>query len=211
MGSMIRQCSWILTRFQVKVDGRTAYTNLRGKEYEKQLVQFGRRLFVATSWCGMVWYGLIECAVHVHRQVVSSRQLTLLQCEPQLSCSAWPGKRNLPCRRAPIRGRKKKALATEHNYAPAADNCSCLRCKHAACDVRSSSKCTSHNVNNSSVDDRAPGSRRARSGTTATEQPCCCGTCSPPETRRCGGTLPPRVATTCWSAVAARHQRSPPR
>ena len=34
---------------------------------------------------------------------------------------------------------------------------SCLRCKHAACDVRSCSKCTSHNVETSPVDDRATG------------------------------------------------------
>ena len=43
-------------------------------------------------WCGLVWTGvdwcgLIECAVHVHRQVVTSGQLALLQCEPQFSCS----------------------------------------------------------------------------------------------------------------------------
>ena len=57
----------------------------------------------------MIWCGLIECAVHVHRHVVTSR-----------------------------------------NY-------SCLRCKHAVCDVRSCSKCTSHIVENSSVDNRATG------------------------------------------------------
>ena len=35
--------------------------------------------------------------------------------------------------------------------------------------------------------------------------------CSSPKTRRCcGGTLPPGGSTTCWSALAARHHRSPP-
>ena len=52
-------------------------------------------------------------------------------------------------------GRKGKAPATEHKLAPAADSYSCLRCKRAACDVRSCSQCTSHIVKNSSVDDRA--------------------------------------------------------
>ena len=55
-----------------------------------------------------------------------------------------------------MKPKKGKAPVTEDKP------CSCgrgnnsrLRCKHAACDVHSSSKCTSHNVKNSSVDDRA--------------------------------------------------------
>ena len=88
--------------------------------------------------------GLIECAVRLHRQVVNLATTgPLLQCEPQLSCRVGP--------------KKGKAPATEHQLAPAADNYSCLRCKHAACDVRSCSRCTSHKVKNSSVDDRATG------------------------------------------------------
>ena len=79
-----------------------------------------------------VWYGLIECAVHVHRQVVTSRQLAPPVWGPALPQSSNP----CSCSRT---------------------NCSCLRCKHAACDLRSCSKCTSHNVKNSSVDDRATG------------------------------------------------------
>ena len=60
-------------------------------------------------------------------------------------------------------GRKGKAPATEHKLAPAADNYSCLRCKHADCDARSCSKCTSHIVKNSSVDDRTTGfTKRAK-------------------------------------------------
>ena len=41
-------------------------------------------------WSGVVWCGLIERVVRVHRQVVTSRQLALLQVEPQLSCSVGP-------------------------------------------------------------------------------------------------------------------------
>ena len=33
------------------------------------------RVLVRVSAYGMVWYGLIAFAVHVHRQVVTSRQL----------------------------------------------------------------------------------------------------------------------------------------
>ena len=88
----------------------------------------------------MVWYGLIECAVHVHRQVVTSRQLAppavwaaaLLQCgaEKESTCH-----RALTC------------FCVRQHY-------SCLCCKLAACAVRWCSKCASHKVKNSSVEER---------------------------------------------------------
>ena len=55
-------------------------------------------------------------------------------------------------------------------------NYSRLRCKHSACESRSCARITSQNVKKRSVEARATGSRRARSGTTATTQPCCHGT-----------------------------------
>ena len=112
----------------------------------------------------------------------------LLQCERQLSCSV-----------------EVNSTAADHPNCALAAGPTTHACaaSNAACDKRSCSRCTSHNVKNSSVDERALGLRTARSGTTATEQPCCCGMCSLPGTRRCcGGTLPPRARTTCWTALA---------
>ena len=40
MGWMIRHCSWVLNRIQVKGDRRTACKHLRGKEHDKQVEQF---------------------------------------------------------------------------------------------------------------------------------------------------------------------------
>ena len=67
-------------------------------------------------------------------------------CEPQLSCSVEPGKHD-PCHGAQTCSCGRQLLM------PALQAC----CKHAACDVRSCSKRTLHNVKNSSVDDRATG------------------------------------------------------
>ena len=57
--------------------------------------------------------------------------------------------------------------------------------------LRSCSKCASHKVKTRRWKNAPPCSRRKRSGTTATKQPCCFGTCSMPASRRCcGGTRP---------------------
>ena len=83
------------TGFRLKTQGAETYaTFFRARSTTTQGVH---RIF---------WYGLTECAVHVHRQLVTSRQLAL-QCEPQLSCS--------------VGGRKGKATATQHK------TCSCGR------------------------------------------------------------------------------------
>ena len=73
----------------------------------------------------------------------TSRQLALLRCEPQLSCSVGP-KRESNCHRV-------------QTCSCGRANSSCLRWKHAACDTRSCSRCTSHKVKNWSVDECATG------------------------------------------------------
>ena len=57
---------------------------------------------------------------------------------------------------------------------------------------------------------RQNSSRRARSATSTTALPRCRGTCSSPGSRRCcGGTLPQGAGTTCWTDLAAPHQKRP--
>ena len=41
MGRMMRHGAWILSRFQIKSDGRPAYRNMHDKNYDRELVQFG--------------------------------------------------------------------------------------------------------------------------------------------------------------------------
>ena len=41
MGWMIRHAAWILNRFQIKSDGRTAYRNTRNKDHDRELVLLG--------------------------------------------------------------------------------------------------------------------------------------------------------------------------
>ena len=60
------------------------------KTYSSLLVLHWRQSWeVQRTWDMGVGYGLSECAVHVHRQVVNLAQFQ--QCEPQLSCSVEPG------------------------------------------------------------------------------------------------------------------------
>ena len=130
----------------------------------------------------MVWYGLIECAVHVHRQVVTSRQLaaTLLQC-----------------------GAEKRKELPQHKLAPAADNYPCLRCKHAAFDV-------SHNAKNSSSDDRATRFTKSAMWHDCDRAALLLWHMFIAKNAPMLWYAATRRGTTCWSALAARHQRSPP-
>ena len=93
-------------------------------------IAFSRSDLSSTKDC-MVWYGMDSLNV----RCTFIDKLAVLQCEPQLSCSVGP--------------KKGRATATKHNPCSCGRrNFSCLRCKHAACEVRSCSKCTSHNVKN---------------------------------------------------------------
>ena len=51
MGWMIRHAAWILNRFQIKSDGRTAYRNVRDKDHDRELVQFGESCLVQKPRC----------------------------------------------------------------------------------------------------------------------------------------------------------------
>ena len=79
--------------------------------------------------------GLVECAVHVHRQVVISRQVA--------PPAVW-GRKGSNCHRA------LTCFCVSQLLMPAL----------AACAMRSCSKCASHKVKNSLVEERATGFTR---------------------------------------------------
>ena len=156
---------------------------------------------------GFVWYGLIECEVHVHRQVVTSRQLAppAERAAALLQCGA--GKRELPLPQS-----TNPCSCGRTNY-------SCLRCKHATCELRSCSKCTSHNVKYSSVDDRATGFTKSAKWhdydrATLLLWHMLIAKNAPMLWRYAA----PRAGTTCWTALATprpkrkhRWRKTPPR
>ena len=40
---MVRHCGWLLTRFQMKATGRTAYCSRMGREYRSETVEFAEQ------------------------------------------------------------------------------------------------------------------------------------------------------------------------
>ena len=46
---MVRHCGWLLTRFQMKATGRTAYCSKMGREYRREIVEFAEQVLFHIS------------------------------------------------------------------------------------------------------------------------------------------------------------------
>ena len=101
------------------------------------------RVLLLFLWCAMVSCELIECEVHVRRHT--------LHVAPN-----WPScnvSRSYPAVWCPGNGPLPSECTTMFLWP--GPNCSCLRCKHVACESRFCVRCTSQNVKKRSVDARA--------------------------------------------------------
>ena len=46
---MVRHCGWLLTRFQMKATGRTAYCSRMGREFRREIVEFAEQVLFHIS------------------------------------------------------------------------------------------------------------------------------------------------------------------
>ena len=98
---MVRHCGWLLTRFQMKSTGRTAYCSRMGREYRREIVEFAEQVLfhisessgpgatvgkLMTRWDLGVWVGKInDSDEHVLLTPFGSKRARSIRRLPQTS------------------------------------------------------------------------------------------------------------------------------